>query len=181
VTGPLTLQATADLVGRYRYVELDLFAKLGGRAPSCTEAGTVVYLSEASLAHGFRAALFETLLPVAAGLAGPGELTRSPGRPLDEALDALVAEGGDEELLDALLGVVYPAMAAAYGEHLAVTAGPADGPLRRVLRRVSSDLEAVAAEGQALCAGRGGSSRAQIVGGLLEAVPGPFGPLLRPS
>lgn len=181
MTGPLTLQETADLAGRYRYVELGLFARLGGRAPSCAEAGSVVYLSEASLAHGFRAALFETLLPVAAGLAGSGELTRSPGRRLDEALDALVAEGGDGELLDALLGVVYPAMTAAYGEHLAAAAGPGDGPLRRVLRRALDDLEGVAADGQALCAGRGGSGRAKTARGLLEAVPGPFGPRRRPS
>jgi hypothetical protein len=175
MTEALTLAETADLLGRYRYVELSLFARLGARAPLCGNAAAVVYLSGASLAHGFRAGLVESLLPVSTDLAGAAALTRSPGGRFDEALDVLDGPGGDAELLDALVGVLYPAMADAYAEHLATASGPADAALRRTLRRVLADLTGVAADGRALVPARGDSARAARVRQLLDAVPGPFG------
>jgi len=181
VTEPLTLLETADLLGRCRYVELSLFGRLGARAPSCADAALVVYLSGASLAHGFRAGLVESLLPVSAGLAGAEAWTRTPGGHLDEALDVLVGPGADEELLDALVGVVYPAMAVAYAEHAAAASGPADTAVRRVLRRVLADLDGLTADGRALAPARGASARAARVRELLDAVPGPFGPLAGPT
>ena len=80
---------------------------------------------------------------------GPGEL-----------LDLVVGPGKDAELLDALVGVVYPAMAAAYAEHLAAAGSPSDAWVRRTLRRVLADLEAVAAEGREFAPGNGRSARA---------------------
>ena len=92
---------------------------------------------------------------MSAGLAGAEAWTRTPGGRLDEALDVLVGPGADEELLDALVGVVYPAMAVAYAEHVAVASGPADTAVRRVLRRVLADLDGLTADGSALAPARG--------------------------
>jgi hypothetical protein len=178
VTVPLTLAETADLLGRYRHVELSLFARLGGRAPSCEDAAVVVYLAGASRAHGFRAGLVEPLLPVSDGLPRAAELTRSPGERFDEALEVLTA-GSDGELLDALVGTFYPAMAAGYAEHLAVAVSPADAAVHRMLRRLLADLAATTAEGRVLAPPSGGTPRSARVHELLEKVPGPFGPLRR--
>ncbi|HXZ83216.1 MAG TPA: hypothetical protein VED84_05655 [Acidimicrobiales bacterium] len=177
MTEPLTLEETADLLGRYRYVELTLFTRLGARAPACGDAKLVVYLAGASRAHGFRAALVESLIPVASGLPDAAALTRSPGRHCDEALDVLDGPGDDDELLDALVACVYPAMAAAYAEHLVAAPGPADPATRRTLHRVLADLDDVTTEGRELGAQGGGSPRALRVRELVAAVPGPFGPL----
>ena len=178
MTVPLTLAETADLLGRYRHVELSLFARLGGRAPSCEDAAVVVYLAGASRAHGFRAGLVEPLLPVSDGLPRAAELTRSPGERFDEALEVLTA-GSDGELLDALVGTFYPAMAAGYAEHLAVAVSPADAAVHRMLRRLLADLAATTAEGRVLAPPSGGTPRSARVHELLEKVPGPFGPLRR--
>lgn len=154
---------------------------MGARAPRCADAALVVYLSGASLAHGFRAGLAESVLPVATGRAGAEASTRSPGGGFDQAVEVLDGPGEEAELLDALVGIVYPAMAVAYAEHLAVATGPADASVRRTLRRVLADLGDVAADGRALAPARGDSARARRVQELLEAVPGPFGPLIRTS
>ncbi|MGA9077070.1 MAG: hypothetical protein WB383_01885, partial [Acidimicrobiales bacterium] len=157
---PLTLAETADLVGRSRHVELSFFARLGERAPRCDGAAAVVYLAGASRAHGFRAGLLEALLPVSDGLGPTAAATGPTGDGPGELLDLVVGPGKDAELLDALVGVVYPAMAAAYAEHLAAAGSPSDAWVRRTLRRVLADLEAVAAEGREFAPGNGSGARA---------------------
>jgi hypothetical protein len=72
-------------------------------------------------------------------------------------------------------------MAAAYAEHLAAAGSPSGTEVRRTLRRVLADLEAVAAEGRELAPGGGRSARAARARTLLEAAGGPFGPLRRPA
>ncbi len=181
MTAPLSLADTADLVGRSRHVELSFFARLGERAPRCDGAAAVVYLAGASRAHGFRAGLLEELLPVADGLGPAAVLSGSPGEGFEELLDVLAGPGEDAEILDALVRVAYPAMAAAYAEHLAAAGPPSGTEVRRTLRRVLADLEAVAAEGRELAPGAGRSARAARARTLLEAAGGPFGPLRRPA
>ena len=175
MTHPLTLIEVADLTGRYRYVELALFSRLGASASACERADLAVYLSGASLAHAWRAALAESVLPISADLA-ERDWTRTPGGAFDEALDVLCAPG-DDELFDATVGVVYPAMAAAYESHLRIASEVSDGPLRRVLRRAIADLNAVISEAAPLGPARGDSGRARQVAELFGSIPGPFGEL----
>jgi hypothetical protein len=179
VTAPLTFLETADLLGRYRHVELSLFARLGERAPTCGDAALVVYLAGASRAHGYRAGLVESLLPVSDALPAVTGVTRSPGGRLEEALDVLTADGHDDDLLDALVGAVYPAMTAAYAEHLAQAGSPADAAVQRVLRRVLADLGGITTDSRALGPATGASARAGRVRELLQEVPGAFGSLRR--
>jgi len=176
VTFPLTLLESADLLGRYRYVELAAFAVLGERSARCERAALAVYLSAASRAHAWRAELFERQLPVSAGLPGVGECTRSPGPEVDEAL-ALLGSAAEDDLLPMLLDALYPAMLDAYGARLAAAAPASDGGLVRALRRAVADLEAVLADGRALGAPRPGLPVAQRLGRLVASVGGPFGPL----
>ena len=173
MTNRLTLVEGADLIGRHRYVELALFSCLGARAADCERADVAIYLSGASLAHAWRAGLAESVLPVSPDLAAR-EWTRTPGSAFDEALGVLFAPG-DDELLDATLGVVYPAMVDGYTWHLEVASDVSDGPVKRVLRRAIADLEAVISEAPELGSVGGETARAKEVGELLASVPGVFG------
>lgn len=179
---PLTLLESADLLGRWRYVELAAFARLGRRAPRCATPALAAYLAGASRAHGWRAVLVEELLPVSAGLPGPAACTRAPSSEIDEALEMAVA-GDDAEVLDALLGAVYPSMSAGYAERLAVASRAADPPVVRALGRLLADLDAIRRDG-ALLAGRMAPvspARRRGVEELIARGGGAFGPLVDPS
>jgi hypothetical protein len=176
VSRPLTLLESADLTGRYRYVELALFAALGAVVTRCESPAAAGYLAGAARAHGYRARLFEEQLPVSLGLPGIEESTRSPHHAFDGAVTALVAPGPDAALHTALLGVVYPAMLAGYEARVACGAMAADAPLLRTLRRAIGDLEAIRREGL-LLGDEVGDERSGVVAALLQEADGPFGAL----
>ena len=151
MSAPLALIEQAELLGRYRYVELSCFARLGARALAVEEASLCSYLSGASAAHGYRARLLEEHLPFSVGLPGPAELTRSPGAAFDHALSALI-EAGDDELVSGLVQVLYVSMAASYRVHRQSGSVYGDPALSRSLGRVLFDLEQVIEAGSAFCA-----------------------------
>lgn len=170
-----SLLETADLLGRYRYVELECFAILGARASVAEDEVATVDLAGAARAHAWRAVELEGRLPVSVGLPGVLEATRSPGPDLDDALGALADESDDAALLGALVGVLYPAMATAYDSHLATLHELSDPPVERALRRVASDLAATQA---ALDRWRAVPEAAlgDVVRSRISAAGGPFGP-----
>ena len=133
VSEPLSLAESADLLGRYRFVELECFAQLGERAARCERPEVARYLSGAARAHAWRAGLLEALLPVSVGLPAAAELTVSPHPALGSALQELVA-AEDDSLVEGLLTVLYPAMLAAYRAHLERCSPFSDPPVRRTLR-----------------------------------------------
>jgi hypothetical protein len=181
MTRPLTLLESADLLGRYRYVELEAFALLGARASSTSEPAVAGFLAGASLAHGWRAGLIEERLPVSVGLPGAAACTRAPSPEVDAALAAIVAAGDDAEVLDGLLGGLYPAMGAGYAERLAVASPAPDPPVQRLLGRVLADLDAVRRDGAEI-AGMlpwPTAGRRRAVEELLGRGGGAFGPLAR--
>jgi hypothetical protein len=178
VSHPLTLLESADFTGRCRYVELALFAALGGIVTRCELPTTANFLAGAARAHGFRARLLEEQLPVSLGLPGIEESTRSPQQGFDAAVTALVAPGPDGALRAALLEVVYPAMLAGYEDRLAHAAVAADAPLLRTLRRVVGDLDATRREGL-LLGDEVGDDRSNEVAARLKEAGGAFGPIRR--
>jgi hypothetical protein len=179
VTAPLPLVRTAALVGGYRYVELALFAELGASAPQRPRPEVAVFLAGAARAHGFRAGLFEGLLPVSVGLPGALELTVAPDEQLDAAFSALVKED-DETLIGELVEVLYPSMLATWRAHLDVSSPFSDPPLRRVLERAIADLEQHCGEGRGLVDFASPTSGGSALAKALEAAGGPFGsPKLR--
>jgi len=182
VSRPLTLLESADLLGRWRYVELAAFAQLGRRASECATPALSAYLAGASRAHGWRAVLVEELLPVSAGLPGPESWTQAPSREIDEAFVAVVG-GDDAEVLDALLGAVYPSMAAGYAERLAVVSRAADPPVVRAVGRLLADLDTIRRDG-ALLAGDlppASSARRRRIEELVSRGGGVFGPIIAGS
>lgn len=137
---------SADLLGRYRHVELRCFEVVGARALRASEPRAAVLLDAASAAHAWRAREIEVRLPVSLGLPGVEEATRAPSPELDDALGALGADEDDDAVLGALSSVLYPAIIDAYRQHLASTMPSADAPIARMLRRVLADAEATALE-----------------------------------
>ncbi|HWD24953.1 MAG TPA: hypothetical protein VG368_05785 [Acidimicrobiales bacterium] len=177
---PLTLLESADLLGRYRYVELAAFAAIGARVTKSTAPDAQRYLASASLAHGWRAGTVEARLPVSVGLPGTDALTRSPSPQVDRVLALCVEPGPDVAVLDALVRGLYPAMAAAYRERISVGSSVSDGPVVRALGRIVTDLDVVRGEGLTLIGARDGDGRADRIAGILRECGGPFGPLVEP-
>jgi len=181
VSAPLTLLESADLLGRYRYVELALFTALGRRSTSCDDPELAAFLSGASLAHGWRAREVEARLPVSVGLPGVAACTRSPSPDVDAAIARATAPGDDPAVLDALVGAVYPAMDAAYATRAAAASPAADPPILRLLARLRADLDTLRLEGAQLAPRleRPAAGRRSDVGTLLARA-GVFG-ALRPD
>lgn len=179
MTRPLTLLESAGLLSRYRYVELETFTLLGERASGCSAPVAAAFLAGASLAHGWRARLVEERLPISAGLPGVAACMRSPSPELDAALALIVSGGDDADVLDGLLGALYPAMAVGYADRIAVASPAADPPIVRLLGRLLADLDALRREGAEVAAQLPlpAAGRRRAVEELLARGGGPFGPL----
>lgn len=85
----------------------------------------------------------------------PGPPAEGGGEPLAAdgnggAGGAAPGRGADEELVEALVGVLYPAMLAGYERRIAIASPASDPPLVRALRRAAADLAAVIEEGRPL-------------------------------
>ncbi len=175
---PLTLHESAARLGHYRYVELQLFESLGRRVTTASPSAAS-FFSGASMAHGWRASLIERRLPVSVGLPTPEVLTVPHSDALSEVFDA-VTGGSDAEVLDGLLGSLYPAMAAGYADHLAICSPASDPPIARLLGRLASDLDGLRREAATLAGSlvTRASNRRPMVDDVLVRVDGPFGSLL---
>ncbi|HXY45062.1 MAG TPA: hypothetical protein VEH29_12820 [Acidimicrobiales bacterium] len=139
--GPLTMVATADAIAAFRGVELALFSWLGRVAPACGSPAEVVWASSASLRAAWRATELETLLPVSAGLTATagGEA----GHGAAAGLASLVGEATSAESgVPAAVLSFYDVLLEAYRFRLERASPAADGPLQRVLERITGDLEA---------------------------------------
>ena len=147
---PLTLEQSAALAGRYRWVEHRLFELTGSWAPSAPAPAAQVLLDALSLQHAWHAELWADRLPVLDGV-DHDRLTRSPAAlaRLFEAMaepDRLEPPAGEERWVARLAGlfrVVLPRLAVGYGRHLSMAVPATDGPTIRALRLILRDeLEA---------------------------------------
>jgi hypothetical protein len=173
-----TIFATADLLGRERYVELALFRGLGERSIGVVEPEAMLMLASFARSHAWRARLLEEQLPVSLGLPGVDEATRSPGSDADEAVGVTCTDGDGFEILDAIGRVLYPEMLSAYRIHLVSCSPAADLPVALALRRVIADLECRLDElHEVVDLGDGPlRPRATALSDLLTRLGGPFGP-----
>ncbi|MGA8679726.1 MAG: hypothetical protein ABSB54_15605 [Acidimicrobiales bacterium] len=139
--GPLTMAATAGVLGGLCGVELELFGWLGRAAPSRPSPGEVVWASAASLRAAWRASELETLMPVSVGLA-PTDGRSSPAPAVAAGLALLAAGAAVDQAVPEAALAWYDVLLEAYRFRLERRSAAADGPLARVLERVATDLEA---------------------------------------
>ena len=139
--GPLTMAATAGVLGGLCGVELELFGWLGRAAPSRPSPGEVVWASAASLRAAWRASELETLMPVSVGLA-PTDGRSSPGRRLPPGWRCWPPAPLSIKRSRRPSSRWYDVLLEAYRFRLERRSAAADGPLARVLERVATDLEA---------------------------------------
>ncbi|MHB8245709.1 MAG: hypothetical protein ACYDGN_10220 [Acidimicrobiales bacterium] len=144
---PLSLWETARVLGGLRWVELqgfEVFGRLGATAgvpASADEPSVGVPASAASLAHAWRAAQIESLLPVSSGLPGADECTREPSPLVGEWVGGLrSATAAPSDGLAAAVRSWYGDLEAAYEARLAHVHPGADGPVQRILGRLLADL-----------------------------------------
>jgi hypothetical protein len=155
---PLSLDATAALVGEYRWIEHALYRLLGQWVTEMPIAAVQVHLDAQSMRHAWHAELFAERLPVMAGADPDGWTTPSaPTVALFTALsgtapppagsgaaagpvDADVFEHpGALPRLAALYRVVLPRLVTSYELHLGLVSPMTDAPVARALRLVLND------------------------------------------
>lgn len=173
----LSLLEHADLLGRYRYVELRLFGLCGRRCVEL-EGAARRWCSGAARAHAWRARCLEELAPISIGLPDVASITLPAGPAQQVALERLEAAEA-AVFLAALVDTWYPAMAGAYRERLVRCHRAADAPLHRVLQRVVGDLGVVRSEGAEVTGEIDLGTFGQDLESLLSDAGGPFGPLTR--
>jgi hypothetical protein len=155
---PLTLGATAALVGEYRWIENALYGLLGAWVTDMPIAAVQVHLDGQSLRHAWHADLWADRLPVLTG-AEPAGLTvpSAPSAAVFAALTGISAPTdlpgstwppADEESLPrpgalprlaGLYRVVLPRLVTSYERHLGAASSVTDGPVARALRLVLND------------------------------------------
>ena len=155
---PLGLDASAALVGEYRWIEHALYRLLGQWVTDMPIAAVQVHLDAQSMRHAWHAELFAERLPVLAG-ADPDRWT-VPSAPTTALFAALSgtnppANGsgsvpvpidpgvfehpGALPRLAALYRVVLPRLVTGYELHLRVVSPMTDAPVARALRLVLND------------------------------------------
>jgi hypothetical protein len=135
-----TLEETARLVHRYRWLEARTFELLGGwvaveRAPEVQRLFGVQ-----AHHHAWHAELWEQRLPSARGASPPVPDSVPPG--LEAFVDALAQPTGPEATVERLVGVyrvLVPHKLTTYRRHLAEVSPVADGPVARALRLALRD------------------------------------------
>ncbi len=154
---PLPLDATAALVGEYRWIESTLYRLLGEWVTDMPVAAVQVQLDAQSMRHAWHAELWAERLPVLAGIDPDGahRAVRSECRPVgglvgDRPPAGLAGAGppaGEEPSgrpgalprLAGLYRVVLPRLVTTYERHLRRWRPVTDGPVARALRLVLND------------------------------------------
>jgi uncharacterized ferritin-like protein (DUF455 family) len=145
--GAFDVGQTAQLVARYHYIEAQLMRVMAGKLASLPEWEVKCLLGlhlwhDSLHAHDFLARLVDLRWPRKAPL-NPGAATRALMALLDETPDS-------PAVLSGIYGVIKPALAAAYADHIAAAAPVADEPTRYVLRRALAEEREHIQAGQAL-------------------------------
>lgn len=151
--GRLTLAQSAELVGRYRWIERRLFELTGSWAPAAPIPAVAVHLDAVSLQHAWHADLWAERLPVLDGVDREALTRPTPGAAA--VFDDLGAgeDEGPGSWVDRLAGlyrVVVPRLLVGYERHLARATSPADPPTTRALRLVIRDEVEAWQAGEAL-------------------------------
>ena len=155
---PLGLDASAALVGEYRWIEHALYRLLGQWVTDMPIAAVQVHLDAQSMRHAWHAELFAERLPVMAGSDPDGwTVPSAPTTALFAALSGTMppvagsvpmGQPVDEEVfghpgalprLAALYRVVLPRLVTSYELHLRVVTPMTDAPVARALRLVLND------------------------------------------
>jgi hypothetical protein len=149
---PLSLEASARLIGHNCWIEMRAFEILGAWTASVPEPAVKVTLATHSRQHGWHAELWHDLLPVI-GETGVDSFVAPPGRALAAFVEAVAAPEAPELTIEKLVGayrVLVPHLVGGYRRRLDRTSPISDGPTIRALRLVLSDQRDHWYEGEAL-------------------------------
>ena len=155
---PLPLEASAALVGEYRWIEHALYRLLGEWVTDMPIAAVQVHLDAQSMRHAWHAQLWAERLPVRAGddpdgwtqpsgpstalftaLSGAAPPVEGPGSTWPPAGEDVVGPLGALPRLAGLYRVVLPRLVTTYQRHLEVVSPVTDAPVARALRLVLND------------------------------------------
>jgi hypothetical protein len=168
----LAIHESAALCASYCALERGLHGLVGRAA---AREGPLVarrYLASAAMAHGWRAGLWEGLLPVSPGLPSRKDLlAEALARiaPMLSPLDDAITAG---ELVTLLARGLYPAMAGEYELRVASVSEVCDGPLALAAGRAAADVRSFASKGEPYADVR--SAPSSLVDALIQGLTPPL-------
>jgi hypothetical protein len=143
----LTIHESAALCASYCALERGLHAFVGRTAAREGPAVARRFLASAAMAHGWRAGLWEALLPVSPGLPSCNDLLAEASARLSPRLSPL-GDVPSGELVTLLACGLYPALAGEYELRAASVSEVSDGPVALAAVRVAADLRSFASDGE---------------------------------
>jgi hypothetical protein len=156
----LTIRESSSLAARHFVLERALHRRLGriSGEVSISDPSSARFLAAAGMAHGWRAGLWEPLLPVSSGLPTRSELdAEASGRVqplLGEIIGGLSGSGGGavgpRDVVAMLVRDLYPELALHYEQIGSAVSPVSDGPLALAARRAAADLHRVTSDGMSL-------------------------------
>jgi hypothetical protein len=149
---PLSLEASAQRIGHYCWIEMRAFEILGGWTATVPEPAVKVALATHSRQHGWHAELWHDLLPMI-GETGVDSYIAPASPALVPFVEALAAPEPADRTIEMLVGayrVLLPHTAVTYLGDLGHASPISDGPTVRALRLVLSDHHDHWHEGEAL-------------------------------
>lgn len=149
--GALTVGKSASVCAGYVVLESALHEVVGRAAVQPDDVRP--FLAAAAMSHGWRASLWETLLPVSPGLPLRRALLEEAMERLHSPLAAVRGRNGPPPPLADLLVELYRALAAEYEGRAGSVSLVSDAPLALTARRAAADLRALLIEGEGLLAG----------------------------
>lgn len=146
----LTLEATAERVGGYQWIEMRCFELLGRWVGDVPEITPKLMLGSHCYHHSWHAELWMQRLPELREM-NAGQFVRSPSTAVTALFEALGELADPTTTVEKLVGiyrVLIPYKVSAYSEHLAQASVVADAPVIRALSLVVTDELADWREGE---------------------------------
>ena len=138
MTETLTVGRNLELLGRYRYVEIQLMELMGGWAQSIVDPEIKIGFGRQMFQDAVHADLLGKRIPELKGRSAHFHVI-PPSDGVIRLIEKIWKAGGDLRRMSGLYRVLKPALMEAYRRHLAMAELPADEPTAYILRHITDE------------------------------------------
>jgi len=134
----LNVQRNLELLGRYRYLEIQFMELMGSWAYTIVDPEIKIGFGRQMFQDAVHADLLGKRIPELKGRSAHFQLIPPPDGVV-RLIEKIWKAQGDLARMTALYGVLKPALVAAYAEHMRMSEIPADEPTAYILRHIADE------------------------------------------
>lgn len=138
LSSPLTIEAAAQRIGSYKWLEMRLYEVFGSAINVVKEPHLKLTVGEQCYHHAWHGELWHKRLPELREMS-PDQFTKPSHPGVEQLYEAISLSADSLELFTGVFRVVLPYKIAAYSAHLAITSPITDGPTIRSLTQILAD------------------------------------------